>query len=219
MEVTRQFLVYKGVIPASCYKIGGQVRINLTKVYGIEYVDATIAAIVAGSTAGTDLISFTFDDTTLPFPGSELDTCNLLSFSCQSCGCSQWCEEIFGPGEELAETTRHAGYVDRPIHASYVFVSVPEPQDHPVEFQILIDGANLFASPAQIVGDVARVHKASYASAFADGMIPADARVDVVVSKTGSELLEEDEPGYMAGYGYKNPPARGLRLCFGGDIR
>lgn len=220
-EITKVLNVAKYAIPPSCFKIGGLVRANVKAIDGIEFIDMTIAAITLDVATEIDAVTVTFDDTHLPIDGDDLDPCNIISFSCGGCGCSQWCREVFGPAESLIVGDRHVGFLERQITASYVFLAIPEITDSPVQLDVLVGNIHLISSAILPGGseNIVRVPRSSFnLTNFPGGVLPADANVEVQILKTGSVIYEEGEPGYEPGYEHASPAAKGLELCIAGTL-
>lgn len=189
-----------GTFPAD---IGDKVRISLTKVNGLDVIDAFVVDLVTG--CGTaDRVTLRYDETMLPFGVNQLHQCLITGFQKQcACCATKPCYEVFSPTQMVVEGNKFLIILPGDFRLDQVKFYSPGPEQVPLKVQLSIGGTYLFPHNLLMEEQVVTINRAAFASAFATGYIAAGTVIEVDVV---------DAPQGM----YYEAPWHGLTVCLSG---
>jgi hypothetical protein len=186
-----------GTFPAD---VGDRVRVSLTKLNGLEFLDVFVMSLTTGCGVA-DKVVLRYDETLLPFGASVVTACMITGFQKQcSCCSAKPCYEIFSPGENVVEGTRHVLILPGDYRLDELKFYSPEVAEVPLKLQVLVDGVELFPHTLTMDEELLAVNRPAFAAEFDSGLIPAGATIEVVVV---------DAPQNV----YYEAPWQGLSLC------
>jgi hypothetical protein len=113
------------------------------------------------------------------------------------------CFEVFGPSENVLESTRHVLIFPGDFRLDQVKFYSPNPAPVPLKVQVTINGVDLFSYPLEMEDGVLSANRAAFDTDFDTGLIPSGAIVKVVIV---------DAPQYV----YYETPWKGLTCCLNG---
>lgn len=190
-----------GTFPASQ---GDKVRISLTKVRGLDVIDALVVSITTGCGVA-DKVRLRYDESLLPYGVKQILACNVTGFQ-KLCDCcyARPCFEVFAPTESVENETRYVTTLPSDFRLDQVKFYSPTPQQIPIKVQVAIDGYDLFTYPLAMDDGSLTVNRMGFDSTFDSGLVSALSVVELTVTEAPGEFYYQD-------------PWQGLWICLVGQ--